>query len=117
MKRVLALALCLPLAAGESWAPAADKRGHFLGGFAIGATVTLGFRWSGGTPRQSARIGFMAGSAAGLQKEYLDSASNRDANAWGLKPVHSVSTADAAYTIAGAALGSFVSWQFIKNEK
>jgi len=110
MKRILLALLCLPLAAGESWYPAADKRGHFLGGFLIGATVTVGFRWGGGTPKQSARIGFMVGTAEGIRKEWLDNYAN------GLIPTprHDASPADAAYTIAGAALGSWLTYEVLK---
>jgi len=116
MKRVLALLLCFPLAGGESWAPKPDKIGHFVGGFAIGAAVTIGFKWGGGTAKQSARIGFMVGTGEGLRKEWMDHSSNVDATAQGLRQVHSASPADAAYTIAGAALGSWCAWELVKGK-
>ena len=108
MKRLLLTLLCGPLLAGGL---PKDKVGHFAGGFAIGATVNLTVRWSGGSRAQGARIGFAVGTAAGLQKEWLDRYSNQTAQAQGLRPVHSVEAWDAIATVAGAACGSYaVSW-------
>ena len=114
MKRIISLLLCFPLMAGDSWKPSSDKRSHFIAGFAIGVGVSVAFRWTGGSPKQSCRIGFGLGVMEGVRKEVYDHQSNVDANSWGLKPVHSVSGADLAYTVAGAALGSYLTYKVME---
>ena len=89
------------------WAVAIAMGLSVVGGFAIGATVNIAFRWSGGSRLQSHRVGFLVGTGAGLQKEYLDGYTNANNKALGFAPTHSVEAGDALATIAGAYLGSW----------
>lgn len=102
MRYFLALLLALPMQAN-------DKVDHFLGGVAIGATVSIAFRWTGGTTKQSCKVGFVVGSAAGLQKEWLDGYVNKT-----IPGAHSVEVEDALATIAGAAVGSWLTYELMK---
>lgn len=113
MKRLLAAFLCLPLAA---WPIPQDKQGHFLGGVAIGFTASFAVRWGAGTDAtHSARVGFLIGAAAGIQKEYLDNYDNVSAIARGQQPVHGVEAYDAGATIAGAAVGATIAYYLLKQ--
>ena len=114
MRTILAFLLCLPLTAAD-WSPKQDKRDHFFGGMLIGATATVVIRWGGVQSKPSARIGFAIGTAAGFGKEYQDWRANKDAARLGLPAPHSVEAADAAYTIAGAALGSWLAYELVKE--
>lgn len=104
--RTLILALvALPMMAG--WPPPKDKIQHFVAGAGIGVAATISFRWSGGSPKQSARIGFLVSSGTGVAKEYADyryGGGRMDAG-------------DALATVAGAALGSWMAHEVIKDRK
>jgi hypothetical protein len=128
MKRLLIPFLCLTLQAGGI---PRDKLEHFGAGILIGAAVTVSFRWSGGPPRQSARIGFLVGTGAGIVKEGIDQYSyntakrldaayqsdafahryvTRGTQAFG----KGADAGDALVVCAGAALGSYLvfkEWQ------
>jgi hypothetical protein len=91
-----------------------DKRMHFAAGFAIGATATLSFKWGGAKPKTAMSFGIGTGTLAGVGKEVHDKMQNDAARRMGLPPPHSVEVADAAYTIAGAALGSWVAYKIVK---
>lgn len=117
MKRLLPFLLCVSLQAN-------DKVDHFLAGAAIGAAVNISFRWSGGSPKQSMRIGFVVGTGAGIIKEGVDQYAYKQAqrlgdsysyspqtDAYAKRGVGAFGTGadpwDAVATMAGACVGSW----------
>lgn len=128
MKRLLPFLLSLNLCAGGI---PKDKLAHFGAGMAIGAVVTVSFRWSGGRPLQSARIGFVVGTGMGVIKEGVDQYTYEQAkrlrsaysyspqtNAYAQQGVGAfgkgADAGDAIATAAGAALGSYIVYRFYK---
>ena len=124
MRRILSLLLCASLSAN-------DKLDHFAAGFAIGAAVTVSFKWSGGPAKQSARIGFLVGTGAGIVKEGVDQYVYQKGNALNNSYMNNPDTAayarmsqgsfgkgadagDALATIAGAAVGSWLTYELLK---
>lgn len=102
MRTLLAFLLCVPVLAGG---PPKDKVSHFVGGVGIGFTAGICFKWSGGSAKQSARIGFLVGGASGLAKEYGD----KTYGGGRMDP------GDALATVAGAALGSWAAYRITKD--
>jgi uncharacterized protein YfiM (DUF2279 family) len=90
MKRLLAISALLASSAhADSWT-GQDKTLHFVGGAAIGASVTIA--------TGNERMGMLAGAGVGLVKEIYDSR-HRDR--------HTPSGKDFAVTVLGAVVGSY----------
>jgi uncharacterized protein YfiM (DUF2279 family) len=90
MKRLLAISALLASSAHADTWTGPDKTLHFVGGAAIGASVTL----YTGNPRD----GLLAGVGVGLAKEVYDSRH---------KDSHTPSAKDFAVTALGAAVGAY----------
>jgi uncharacterized protein YfiM (DUF2279 family) len=99
IKSILYVVLSLPfLAHADEWT-GRDKTLHFLGGAAVGASVTLY------TDRPM--YGIAAGAAVGLAKELYDTQH---------RSTHTPSAKDIVVTVIGAAVGSYATHIVIRKD-
>lgn len=99
IKSILCGLLLTPIFAHADEWTGRDKAIHFLGGAAIGSAVTMA------TERPA--YGIAAGAAVGLAKELYDTQH---------RSTHTPSAKDLIATVAGAAVGSYVTWLIIRKD-